>query len=90
MSKIELQIVTPDDTVFSGYCSLVNLPGAKGRFEVLQGHMNLISTLESGVVYITAEKEQINIKISDGIADIAPMKCVVLVEDAQILQGNVL
>ncbi|MBN1650495.1 MAG: F0F1 ATP synthase subunit epsilon, partial [Bacteroidales bacterium] len=45
---MNLQIVTPDSSLFDGEASLVKLPGIDGSFEVLENHAPLISVLKSG------------------------------------------
>jgi len=87
MSKITLQIITPEDMVYDGLCYSVNLPGSQGRFEVLEGHMNMVSSLEDGVVEIR-ELDGRTIKrleVSDGFADVSPKRCIVMIESARAI-----
>ena len=44
---MQLDIITPDKVIFSGKVNLVQVPGTKGLFEVLEHHAPLISTLEN-------------------------------------------
>ena len=54
-----LTIYSPERTVFDGEVTLVELPGSKGRFEVLRGHDALISTLTAGHIrYVSAPDGQ--------------------------------
>ena len=56
---MKLIIYSPERTVYDGEVSLVELPGAKGRFEVLRDHDALISTLVAGDIrYVTDGEEQ--------------------------------
>jgi len=43
---MELEIVTPDKTIFKGEADLVQLPGIDGSFEILSNHAPLISVLK--------------------------------------------
>jgi F-type H+-transporting ATPase subunit epsilon len=85
MSRIELYMITPEATVYSEECYSVNLPGTEGRFEVLEGHMNLVSSIDEGVVEVR-ELDGRNVKrfnVSDGFVDVNPKRCTVLVERAE-------
>ncbi len=55
---MKLTIFSPEKTVFDGEVSLVEVPGTKGRFEILQNHDAIITTLQPGVIrYISDGKE---------------------------------
>ena len=42
---MKLEIITPEKRLFDGNIKLVQVPGAKGSFEVLKNHAPIISTL---------------------------------------------
>ncbi len=51
---ITLKVISPQREILSAQVSLVELPGTQGRFEVLQDHAPLISSLEPGYIrYVT-------------------------------------
>ena len=53
--NIFLSILTPEKTLVEVNVEKVTLPGAKGRFMVLQSHAPVITSLEEGdVVYVSA------------------------------------
>ena len=47
---MKVVIVSPEKTLYEGEAEGVKLPGVKGRFEVLNGHAPIISTLTAGTV----------------------------------------
>lgn len=47
---MRLLVLSPERTLLDEEVSVVDLPGAMGRFTVLRGHDNLISTLTEGVI----------------------------------------
>ncbi|MCS7169180.1 MAG: ATP synthase F1 subunit epsilon [Candidatus Kapabacteria bacterium] len=49
---LQLDIVTPQGTVFSGPVAAVTVPGGLAPFQVLYNHAPILSTLESGVLKI--------------------------------------
>ncbi|MBL7923504.1 MAG: hypothetical protein JNL88_04830, partial [Bacteroidia bacterium] len=42
---MQLEIITPDKKVFEGEVSSVMVPGSKGRFQMLENHAAIVSTL---------------------------------------------
>lgn len=68
-----LKIISTTEVLFEGEVSLVSLPGAMGRFTVLQNHASLISTLVPGKIeYRTADNDQTegSFDVKGGLADI--------------------
>lgn len=52
MSDLNLEIVTPSKSAFSGEIKSITVPGTKGRFQVLKNHAPIISTFEIGMVKV--------------------------------------
>ena len=49
-SEMILDVISPERTLVHAAVEAVELPGTKGRFEVLLDHAPLISSLEKGVI----------------------------------------
>ena len=49
---MNLEIITPDTTIYQGEAELVQLPGIDGSFEILNNHAPLISALKQGKIKI--------------------------------------
>ena len=49
---MKIKITKPDSVLFEGDVKLVQLPGTGGKFEILENHAPIISTLESGNIRI--------------------------------------
>jgi F-type H+-transporting ATPase subunit epsilon len=75
-----LEILTPDQTVFSGEINSVQVPGVAGRFEVLTNHAPIISTLEKGAVTVRMAKEEKSFTIDGGVVEVLQDKVIVLAE----------
>ncbi|MDR0874034.1 MAG: ATP synthase F1 subunit epsilon [Prevotellaceae bacterium] len=77
---MKLIIISPEKTLFKGEVSLVQVPGKKGQFTVLNNHAPIISSLGKGsVVYKTAEKEE-TIEVSSGLIEVNKNVVTVCVE----------
>ncbi len=77
---IRLKIVTPMETLVDTETPIVTLPGRKGRFQVLNDHAPLLSSLERGsIVYSDggAEKE---VQISSGFVKVRDNEVFAMVE----------
>ena len=78
---MQLEILTPNEKVFSGEAKLVKAPGSSGSFEILTNHAALISTLIEGELkVITESDETLRYRISGGVAEVNNNHVVVLAE----------
>lgn len=76
---MQLDIISPDKSIFSGEVTYVGLPGSDGRFGILNDHAPIISSLREGVVNVTddAGKEQ-EFEIKGGVVEVLNNKVIVL------------
>jgi len=49
---MKIEIITPQEALYSGDADIVQVPGTKGSFEILNSHAPIISTLEKGKIRI--------------------------------------
>jgi F-type H+-transporting ATPase subunit epsilon len=73
-----LEIVTPDKTLFSGEVESVKFPGTAGKFETLNNHAPLISSLEKGTITVRTSNGDETYEINSGIVEVLQNKIVVL------------
>jgi F-type H+-transporting ATPase subunit epsilon len=80
---MKLEILTPEQKIFSGDVYGVQLPGISGLFEVLDRHAPLVSALKSGTVKILKDKNSTaQYTIQSGFAEVLNNSTTVLVEGA--------
>lgn len=78
-----LEILTPEQKVFSGDVYGVQLPGISGLFEVLDKHAPLVSALKAGNLKILKDKNStVSYTIMSGFVEVLNNKTTVLVEGA--------
>ncbi len=53
-----LEIITPEKSIFKGEVKMVQVPGTKSPFQMLQNHAPIISTLEAGKVRIVKNNDK--------------------------------
>ncbi len=68
---MKLEIITPEKKLFEGKVKLVQVPGAKGSFEILKNHAPVISTLTKGKIKVILESDkQEFFEISSGMVEV--------------------
>jgi F-type H+-transporting ATPase subunit epsilon len=78
-----LEILTPEQKIFSGDVYGVQLPGIAGLFEVLDRHAPMVSALKDGNLKILKDKTQTaSYSIKSGFVEVLNNKTTVLVEGA--------
>ena len=80
MSDLQLEIVTPTATAFSGSASEVTLPGFLGEMGVLPGHLPLISSLKAGELVAQTADGPRYFAVEPGFAQVLPDRIRVLVD----------
>jgi len=76
-----LEIITPDKSIYSGHVKLVQLPGAKGTFEILNNHAPIISILQKGKIKVVEENgNEVYFDVDGGVAENKDNKIIVLAE----------
>ena len=70
MDCIRLHILSPEGTLADVMASLVELPGSKGRFEVLKDHGALLSSLDKGGIRWRNADGEGSLEIKEGFVEI--------------------
>ncbi len=79
---IQVDIITPDETVYSGPAQAVTLPTVDGEITVLGGHVPLITVLGSGSMVIRLEGEEKLFAVSRGVVEVTGTHLKVLADIA--------
>jgi len=88
ISKMTLEILTPEKKLFSGEVYGVQMPGISGSFEVLEKHAPLVSALKAGRVKVLRDKQNhtASYDIQSGFVEVLNNKVTVLVEGATVVE----
>jgi len=80
-----LEIIAPDQKLYSGEVDLVQVPGSKGSFQILRNHAPIISTLDQGKIKIVDQKGGISyFDVDGGVIEAKNNKIIVLAETAKL------
>lgn len=78
---MQLEIITPEKKVFEGDVISVQLPGTDGKFEILNNHAPIISTLTQGQVrVIDSSNNTEHFEINGGVIEMQNNKVIVLAD----------
>lgn len=77
---MNLEIVKPDDKLFSGEVEAAVFPGSNGSFEILNSHAPLIATLKEGTIKLTVSGKVESFDVNGGVVEVNNNKIIVLAE----------
>ncbi len=80
---MNVQILTPERKFFAGEAESVSFPGTDGRFEILNNHAPLISSLKEGDIRIRTNGKDTLVKIKGGFVEVLQNNINVMVEGAE-------
>ncbi len=75
-----LEIITPDKKVYAGEATSVSVPGADGRFQILNRHAPIISSLLNGTVKVKDSEGEKMFEVKGGVIENLDNKVVILAE----------
>ena len=84
MSTIHVDVVSAEESIFSGEAKFVALPGEAGELGILPGHIPLITRIKPGAVRIEkAEGGEEFVFVAGGILEVQP-HCITVLSDTAI------
>ncbi|HBT33846.1 MAG TPA: F0F1 ATP synthase subunit epsilon [Pusillimonas sp.] len=84
MSTLHVDVVSAEESIFSGEAKFVTLPGEAGELGILPGHTPLISRIRPGTVKIVLAdgSGETNVFVAGGILEVQPGGVTVLSDTA--------
>ncbi|MEM6263786.1 MAG: ATP synthase F1 subunit epsilon [Bacteroidota bacterium] len=81
MAAFDLEIVTPEASIYSGQVTSLMVPGTDGLFQVLVNHAPIISTIGKGQLVLGQEKGgNVSFEVEGGVVEVMNNKAIVLAE----------
>ena len=90
---MNLEIVSPEKTIFTGDIRSAYLPGSEGFFQILDNHAPIVSTLKKGIIQLSGQFEndmsknltldglnKATLSIESGVAEMKNNKLIILVD----------
>ena len=84
MATIKVDVVSAEESIFSGDAELVSLPGQSGELGILPGHVPLITLIRPGFVRIRVpgKQEPEQVFVAGGVLEVQPDMVTVLADTA--------
>ncbi|MDR0606135.1 MAG: ATP synthase F1 subunit epsilon [Bacteroidales bacterium] len=81
---MKVEILTPEDLIYQGEVSLIQLPGLDGLFEILNNHAPMITVLSEGnVKLVETNNSPVFFTIKGGVVEVLANKVLVLAENCK-------
>ncbi len=77
---MQLEILTPERTFYSGEVNSITLPGTLGSFQILNNHAPLISSLTRGKLSFSAGGRIREMAVTDGFVEVNHNKVTVCID----------
>ena len=77
---MQLKILSPEKTLFTGEVDSVIFPGSQGKFQILNNHAPIISSLSQGNIDYKINSKTNQIEIKRGIIEVLKNKISALIE----------
>ena len=84
MATIKVDVVSAEESIFSGDAELVSLPGKSGELGILPGHVPLITLIRPGFVriHLPGKLEVEQVFVAGGVLEVQPNLVTVLADTA--------
>lgn len=84
MATIKIDVVSAEESIFSGDAELVSLPGTSGELGILPGHQPLITLIRPGFVriHLSGQSEVEKVFVAGGVLEVQPDRVTVLADTA--------
>jgi F-type H+-transporting ATPase subunit epsilon len=70
MATLKLEIVTPEEKIYSEDVNMVTLPGAEGELGVYPKHVPLLTTLKPGELRVVQDGRETAMAVGEGFVEI--------------------
>ena len=77
---MQLEILSPEKTLFTGEVDSVIFPGSQGKFQILNNHAPIISSLSQGNINYKINSKNNQVEIKRGRVEVLKNKISALIE----------
>ena len=77
---MQIEILTADESIFSGEATIANFPGKDGSFGVMNDHAPMIAALKKGNIIVTTSTGEQTFEVQGGVVEVLKNKVMVLAE----------
>ncbi len=77
---MQIEILTADESIFSGEATIANFPGKDGSFGVMNDHAPMTAALKKGNIIVTTSTGEQTFEVQGGVVEVLKNKVMVLAE----------
>ena len=77
---MHVDIITPEEQLFSGESNSIIVPGTDGELGILNDHAPLITSLKKGTVQLRTNDGDKSFDVSSGVVEVLNNKVIILAE----------
>lgn len=77
---MQIEIISPEKTLFKGKADVLNVPGSAGAFTILNAHAPIVSLLKKGTIAYGTEASKQEIEIESGFLEAKNNKITICIE----------
>jgi F-type H+-transporting ATPase subunit epsilon len=70
MATLKLEIVTPEEKIYSEDVTMVTLPGSEGELGIYPKHVPVLTTLKPGELRVIKDGREISMAVGEGFVEI--------------------
>ncbi|MBT5926547.1 MAG: ATP synthase F1 subunit epsilon [Verrucomicrobia bacterium] len=85
---MKLEIVTPEDKIYSDDVNMVTLPGKEGQMGIFPNHVPLMTQVSAGEIVAQKGSEEHFLAVGEGFVQITPEKISILT-DMAVSEDNI-
>src|SRR5260370_19327914 len=78
--NLRLEIVTPEETVYSDNVEMVTLPGVAGQFGVYPEHIPLMTQMVAGGIIVRKDNSDVFIASGEGLIEVTARRVSILTD----------
>jgi F-type H+-transporting ATPase subunit epsilon len=76
---MQVEVLTPDKTLYTGEAEVITLPGVSGSFQIMTNHAAMIANLTAGQMEVKNGSNVETFDVAGGLVEVIHNKVVVLV-----------
>jgi F-type H+-transporting ATPase subunit epsilon len=76
---MQVEVLTPDKTLYTGEAEVITLPGVSGSFQIMTNHAAMIANLKAGQMEVKNGSNVETFDVAGGLVEVIHNKVVVLV-----------
>ncbi|MBO54436.1 MAG: ATP synthase F1 subunit epsilon [Dehalococcoidia bacterium] len=84
MAIMKVQIITPEEEVYSGEVDVLVAPGTEGQLGILPNHSPLMTALQQGTIRVTKNGSDQSWNVTGGFLEVLSNQVMILAEEITV------